>query len=126
MDDDVERLTRLLDDLAVERDPRERAELSAAEVELAQTAAFLKAAHGERSTLSEELVERLGRQLAAASSTEEQSQRAGPAPAPGLSRRGLLGRMIAGATGLVDTPQVVRHTSRHAMEKLVVTLLVWP
>jgi Rieske Fe-S protein len=104
MDEDVERLNRLLDDLVAERDPRERAELSATEVELAQTAAFLKAAHGERSTPTEEFVERLGRQLAAASSAEEQSQRAGPAPAtpaPGLSRRGLLGRMIAGAAGLV-------------------------
>jgi hypothetical protein len=101
MDDDVERLNRLLDDLAAERDPRERAQLSATEVELAQTAAFLKAAHGERSTPTEECVERLGRQLVAASSTEEQSQRAGSAPAPGLSRRGLLGRMIAGAAGLV-------------------------
>jgi hypothetical protein len=70
MDDDVERLNRLLDNLAAERDPRDRAELSASEVELAQTAAFLTAAHGERSTPTEEFVERLGRQLAAASSTE--------------------------------------------------------
>jgi hypothetical protein len=54
MDDDLERLNRLLDDLAAERDPRDRAELSAAEVELAQTAAFLKAAHGERSRPTEE------------------------------------------------------------------------
>ena len=100
MDDDVERLNRLLDDLAAERDPRERAELSAADVELAQTAAFLKAAHGERSTPTEAFVERLGRQLAAASSAEEQAQRAGPAPAPGLSRRGLLGRLVAAVAGL--------------------------
>ena len=42
MDEDTERLNRVLDDLAAERDPRERAELSAADVELAQTAAFLK------------------------------------------------------------------------------------
>ena len=101
MDDDVERLHRLLDDLAAERAPRERAELSATEVELAQTAAFLKVAHDERSTPSEEFVERLGRQLAAASHPEEQAQRAGPALAPGLSRHGLPGRMIAGAAGLV-------------------------
>ena len=100
MDEDPERLNRLLDDLAAERDPRERAELSATEVELAQTAAFLKAAHGERSTPAAEFVERLGRQLAAASRTEEQAPRAGPVPAPGLSHRGLLGRLIAGATGL--------------------------
>lgn len=100
MDDETERLNRLLDDLAAERDPRERAELSAAEVELAQTAAFLKAAHGERSAPSEEFVDRLGRQLAAASSRKEHAQRAGPARAPGLSRRDLLGRMIAGAAGL--------------------------
>ena len=91
MDDDPQRLNRLLDDLAAERDPRDRAELSATEVELAQTAALLKAAHGERSTPSEEFVERLGRQLVAASSTEPQAPRAGPTPAPGLSRRGARG-----------------------------------
>jgi Rieske Fe-S protein len=99
MDDDLERLNRLLDDLAAERDPRDRAELSAADVELAQTAAFLKAAHGERSRPTEEFVDRLGGQVAAVSSSLEQPQRAGPAP--GLSRRGLLDRMIAGAAGLV-------------------------
>jgi cytochrome b6-f complex iron-sulfur subunit len=101
MDDDPERLNRLLDDLAAERDPRDRAELSAANVDLAQTAAFLKAAHGERSMPTEEFVERLGGQLAAASSAEEHAQRAGSAPVPGLSRRGLLGRLGAGVAGLV-------------------------
>src|SRR2546423_104565 len=101
MDDDPERLNRLLDDLAAERDPRDRVELSAADVELAQTAAFLKAAHGERSTPIEEFVEQLGGQMAAASSSREQLQRADPAPAPGLSRRGLLGRLAAGVAGLV-------------------------
>ena len=100
MDDDPERLNRLLDDLAAERDPRDRVELSAADVELAQTAAFLKAAHGERSTPIEEFVEQLGGQMAAASSSREQLQRADPAPAPGLSRRGLLGRLVAGVAGL--------------------------
>ena len=38
---DLERLNRLLDDLAAERDVAERAALSAADVELAETAAFL-------------------------------------------------------------------------------------
>src|ERR671938_792510 len=99
MDDDPERLNRLLDDLAAERDPRDRAALSAADVELAQTAAFLKAAHGTRSMPTEEFVERLGGQLAAASSAEDQAQRAGSTPAPGLSRRGLLGRLGAGVAG---------------------------
>ena len=101
MDDDAERLNRLLDDLAAERDPRDRAGFSAGDVELAQTAAFLKAARGERTAPTAEFVARLGRQLAAASTSREQSQRAGPAPAPGLSRRGLLGRLVAGAAGLV-------------------------
>jgi len=100
MDDDPERLNRLLDDLAEERDPRDRAELSAADVELAQTAAFLKATHGERSMPAEEFVDRLGHLVAAASTSSEQSQRAGPARAPGLSRRGLLGRLVAGVAGL--------------------------
>ena len=75
MDEDPERLNRLLDDLAAERDPRDRAELSAADVELAQTAAFLKAAYGARSMPTEEFVERLGGQLAAASSAEEAYER---------------------------------------------------
>ena len=41
MGNDLERLNRLLDDLAAERDPAERAALSARDVELAETAAFL-------------------------------------------------------------------------------------
>src|SRR2546423_14674948 len=82
MDDDPERLNRLLDDLAAERDPRDRVELSAADVELAQTAAFLRAAHGERSTPTEEFAERLGGQLAAAAGPEEHPQPPGPPPPP--------------------------------------------
>ena len=41
MGNDVERLNRLLDDLAAERDVAERAALSAADVALAETAARL-------------------------------------------------------------------------------------
>jgi hypothetical protein len=37
MDDNPQRLNRLLDDLAAERDLRDRAELPATEVELAQS-----------------------------------------------------------------------------------------
>src|SRR5207302_3808198 len=75
MDDETERLNRLLDDLAAERDPRDRADLSAGDVELAQTAAFLKAARGERSAPAQEFVDRLGKRLAAASSPKEQARR---------------------------------------------------
>lgn len=46
MSDDLERLSRLLDDLAAERDPRDRADLTADEARLAETASLLKGANG--------------------------------------------------------------------------------
>jgi hypothetical protein len=73
MDNDLERLNRLLDDLAAERDVAERAALSAADVELAETAAFLKAADATRMMPSDAFVRRLGAQLAAARQNEDQS-----------------------------------------------------
>jgi hypothetical protein len=62
----LERLNRLLDDLAAERDPAERAALSAAEVELAETAAFLKTVDAMRTTPGDVFVRRLGARLVAA------------------------------------------------------------
>ncbi|HWE63117.1 MAG TPA: hypothetical protein VHB98_15495 [Chloroflexota bacterium] len=62
----LERLNRLLDDLAAERDPAERAALSAAEVELAETAAFLKTVDAMRTTPGDAFVRRLGARLVAA------------------------------------------------------------
>ena len=70
---DLERLNRLLDDLAAERDVAERAALSAADVELAETAAFLKAVDTARLIPSAAFVRRLGAQLAAARQNEAQS-----------------------------------------------------
>ena len=111
MGDDLERLNRLLDDLAQERDPGDRAALSAEEVELAETAALLKAAHPERSTPDPEFVERLGARLGAGH-TATRTDSGGPrhaTPEPGapktaaptgVSRRGLLGRVVATAAGL--------------------------
>lgn len=99
MGDDLERLSRLLDDMAAERDPHDRSALSAAEAELAATAAFLKAADAARLAPDDAFVERLGAQIAArrhdgqADSTVEASD-------DGLSRRGLLGRIAIAAAGL--------------------------
>ena len=74
MGNDLERLNRLLDDLAAERDVTERAALSAADVELAETAAFLKAVDAARLIPSAAFVRRLGAQLAAARQNEDQSR----------------------------------------------------
>jgi hypothetical protein len=73
MGTDLERLNRLLDDLAAERDVVERAALSAADVELAETAAFLKAVDAARMLPSDAFVRRLGAQLAAARQNEDQA-----------------------------------------------------
>jgi len=103
MGHDLERLNRVLDDLAAERDVAERTALSAAEVELAEMAAFLKAADAARLLPSAAFVRRLGAQLAAARHNEEPSgsrptDRAGEASgAPGTAEGGAL------------TPAPVRH-----------------
>jgi hypothetical protein len=73
MGNDLERLNRLLDDLAAERDVAERAALSATDVELAETAAFLKAVDAARMIPSDACVRRLGAQLAAARRNEDQA-----------------------------------------------------
>ena len=73
MGHDLERLNRVLDDLAAERDVAERTALSAAEVELAEMAAFLKAADAARLLPSAAFVRRLGAHLAAARQNEDQA-----------------------------------------------------
>lgn len=117
VDNELERLNRVLDDLAAERDPRDRPFLTPAEAELAETAALLKAAgadHGH-DLPDDAFVQRLGATLAA-SRTEEAIE---PTPeskpeseyGPGfgpeheqshddVSRRGLLGRIAAAAAAL--------------------------
>lgn len=82
MDDDLERLNQLLDDLAAERHPRDRAAFSAEDAALAQTAAFLKAAVPERGRPGEAFVARLGAQLAGA----RNGWCAGSRDAPGWDR----------------------------------------
>jgi hypothetical protein len=73
MGNDPERLNRLLDDLAAERDVAERATLSAVDVELAETAAFFKAVDAARMIPSDAFVRRLGTPLAAAHPSEDQA-----------------------------------------------------
>jgi hypothetical protein len=70
---DLERLNRLLDDLAAKRDVAERVALSAAHVELVETAALLKAVDAARLLPSQAFVRRLGAPLAAARQNEDQA-----------------------------------------------------
>jgi len=60
MSDDVERLNRVLDDLAAERDPRDRAALTPEDAELAEVAALLKGANPAHGRPGDLFVERLG------------------------------------------------------------------
>jgi len=102
MSDDMERLNRVLDDLAAERDPRDRAALTPEDAELAEVAALLKRANFAHGQPDEVFVERLGERLSAARQGQEPApERAEPiAPAPDLSRRRLIGRIAATAAGL--------------------------
>ena len=109
MGDDLDRLSRLLDDLAQERDPAERAALSADDLELAETAALLKNARPDGVVPDEAFVERLAAQLSTARAATGAPDDGAPsggavadsAPATtGMSRRGLLGRIAATAAGL--------------------------
>jgi hypothetical protein len=105
MSKDLERLNRLLDDLAVERDVAERAALCAADVELAQTAAFLKAVDAARLMPRAAFVQRLGAQLAAAHQNNDQS---GSRPADRAVE-------VSGALDTADggslTPSPARHST---------------
>jgi hypothetical protein len=103
MGHDLERLSRVLDDLAAERAVAERAALSAAEVELAAMAAFLKAADAARLRPSAAFVRRLGAHLAAARQTAEPSGSRPPA------RAGEASGAPRPAEGGVLTPAPVRH-----------------
>ena len=108
MGNHLERLNRLLDDLAAERDVAERAVLSAADVELAETAAFLKAVDAARLIPSDAFVRRLGAQLATARQKEDQS--GARAPARAVEASGAPGTAEGGST----TPSPERHrTAQH-------------
>lgn len=100
MNDESARLNRVLDDLAAERDPADRAALSPGEVDLAEMAVFLKAARRERSLPDEDFVTRLGARLAAACASDAAPPPRRPARAGGLSRRRLLDRAGTAAAGL--------------------------
>jgi Rieske Fe-S protein len=121
MSDEVERLNRVLEDLAAERDPGNRAMLSEDEIRLAETAAFLKAAAPGRQEPDPRFVERLVARLTALNARQprhapdgapvQTETAAAVAPAGddtvamprqprGISRRGLLGRIAIAATGV--------------------------
>jgi hypothetical protein len=66
MDDEVDRLNRLLDDLAAERNLRDHGTLTPDEVILVRTAAALKAAHSIHSEPTDAFLDRLAARLTAA------------------------------------------------------------
>jgi Rieske Fe-S protein len=127
MSDEVERLNRVLDDLAAERDPVDRATLSQSEIRLAETAAFLKsAAPGSSEEPDPRFVEQLAARLATLDARQPRHTPAAMAATAaevspdggdtsrhtrGISRRGLLGRIAIAATGAaagVGAGEVVR------------------
>lgn len=106
MSDEVERIHRLLDDMAAERRSEIRPALTPDESALAETAAFLKTTH-DGGMPDPQFVDRLGARLASlrAPASADPAPPAvastpAPTPAAGLSRRGLLGRLGAAAVGL--------------------------
>jgi hypothetical protein len=108
MGNGLQRLNRLLDDLAAERDVAERAALSATDVEVAETAALLKAVDAARMIASDAFARRLGAQLAAARQNEDQ---AGSRPTGGaVEASGALGTAEAGSTTPSPDSTAQRHT----------------
>jgi len=94
--DDLERVSDLLDDLAAERDPALRSELTPDEQDLALAAAFLKAGRGESLIPRPEFLDQLEAQM------EERipAPASPPRVAPAVSRRGILGRAAAAVAGI--------------------------
>lgn len=94
--DDIERLSDLLDDLAAERDPALRPELTPDEQDLARAAAFLKAGRGESLTPRSEFLDQLEARMAERTPASASPRRLVPA----VSRRGILGRAAAAVAGI--------------------------
>ena len=113
MNDEVERLNRVLDDLAAERTPADHRSLSPDEAALVEAAVFLKAAapaHAEPNEqfladLETRLVSLQDRTARATPAAEEVSTALAPHAAPvpparHVSRRGLIGRSAAALAGI--------------------------
>jgi len=93
MNDEVDRLSDILDDLAAERDPSKRRRLTPDEIDLARVAAFLKAARPDAAEPRAEFMDQLAARL-----SEKPAVAPAPArPARGVSRRGMLSRVVAAA-----------------------------
>jgi len=93
MSDELDRLSDILDDFAAERDPSRRGELTADEIDLARVAAFLKAARPNAAEPRTDFIEELAARL-----TKKPAAELAPArPSPGVSRRGMLSRVVAAA-----------------------------
>jgi Rieske Fe-S protein len=99
MGDDLERLNSVLDDLAAEHDPALRSSLTTDELQLVQTAAFLKAANPGHLAPSDAFVERMAAQVRDQRSKQDeggdQTRRHRP-----VTRRHMLGKAVAAVAGI--------------------------
>jgi Rieske Fe-S protein len=91
--DELERLSEILDDLAAERDPAIRQDLTTEEIELVMTAAFLKAARPDSAQPRAEFIDNLAARLTEKPIDPPATTR----PSRGVSRRGILSRVVAAA-----------------------------
>jgi Rieske Fe-S protein len=89
--DELERLSEILDDLAAERDPAIRQDLTSDEIELVMTAAFLKAARPDSAQPRAEFIDNLAARLTGKPVDQPVTTR----PSGGVSRRGILNRVVA-------------------------------
>jgi cytochrome b6-f complex iron-sulfur subunit len=98
MNDDLDRLSGVLDDLAADRSPASLHDLTDNETALAATAAMLRAANPERMEPRDDFMESLAKRLATQRNHDQDV--AAPATQPGVSRRSALRRAAAAVAGL--------------------------
>ena len=98
MDNEQERLSGIIDDLAADRDPAARKDLPPQEAELAEVAAMLRAAVENRLEPRDEFVDSLAQRLSHNGDAPAAEQPA--PPRQGLSRRSVLQRAAAAVAGI--------------------------
>jgi Rieske Fe-S protein len=98
VDNSIDRISNVIDDLAAEHRPAGIEDLSPEELELAQTAAMLRAAASERLQPGDEFVESLARRLAGDKPAEQPAPK--PARKPIVTRRSMLWQAAAAVAGL--------------------------
>jgi cytochrome b6-f complex iron-sulfur subunit len=99
MNDDIDRLSDVLDDLIADREPTSRDRLSTSELKLAETAASLRAAKPERLSPRDEFVEALAARIASERSDAQPIAPEARSPG-GLTRRSAIWRAAAAVAGV--------------------------